>query len=51
MRTCGCLKNWQTGPDIQEELRSVAALEVISTCLMQIGMVTWKSLGGPGIFK
>jgi hypothetical protein len=45
------LENWQTGPDIREELRSVASLEVISTCLMRIGMDTRKSLGGPRYFK
>jgi len=33
------------------KLRSVASLEMISSCLMRIGMFTRKSLGDPGIFK
>jgi len=44
------LKNWQTGPDMWEELRSAASLEVISTCLMRIGMVMRKIVGGPRYF-
>ena len=34
-RTRGCQKNWQTRPGIWEELRSVASLELISTCLIR----------------
>jgi len=49
-RTCGCRKNWQTGPVIWEELRSVATLEVISSYLMRIGMVTRESLREPRYF-
>jgi len=45
-----CLKNWQTGLDIWEELQSVASLEVISTCLMRIGMVTRKKSRGTLVF-
>jgi hypothetical protein len=41
---------WQTGLDIWEELRSIPSLEVISTYFMWIGMVTWKSPGGPRYF-
>jgi len=34
------LEKLETGPDVWEELRSLASLEVISTCVKRIGMVT-----------
>ena len=33
-----------------ENLQSVASLDVISTCVMQIGMITQKSVGRPRYF-